>query len=217
MRERAGTIARHRGGLAGFEPPRYLQVEQPLGADPHPVGELLRGQALLGRALLAIALVGAGPLLDRPDATVTAFGWLVAAVWLPVVGLLDLAQRRWGSSWTVHLGLGWDVALFATLEAVLDAPGAAAVGYLVTTSFHAYVGGKEGAVTALSLSTVCSIVVPALRGHPQDGYLLAVELASLALMAWLLADAANRHDRSRAGLVQVSEKAAAILARAWQE
>lgn len=212
MRERADGIARHRGGLAGFEQPRYLQVQQPLGADPHPVGELLRGQALLGRALIAVVLVGAGPLLDRPGDTVTAFGWMVAAVWLPVVGLLDLAHRRWRSPWTVPLGLVWDVALFAALEVVLDAPGAAAVGYLVITSYHAYVGGKDGAVTALSLTTTCAIVAPALRGRPQDGYLLAVELASLALMAWLLADAANRHDRSRAGIVQVSEKAAAILA-----
>ena len=212
VRERAGRVARHRGGLAAFDQPRYLHIEQHPGADPHPVAELLQGQALLGRVLVAVVLVGAGPMLDRPDDVVTRFGWLVAFVWLPVVGLLDLAHRRWGGAWTVRLGLGWDVALFAAMESVLHTPAAAAVGYLVITAYHAYVGGKEGAATALSLTAACAIVVPGLRGDPRDLHLLAAELCGLGLMAWLLADAAHRMDRSRAGIVQVSEKAAAILA-----
>ena len=121
MRAGTGRVATHRGGLAGFEQPRFLHVDAP----PETVGpapaasELIRGQALIGRSLLAVVLVAAGPLLSRDADVVETFGWLVALVWLPGVGLIDLAQRRWGVRHLSLPGLLWDVALFATALALV--------------------------------------------------------------------------------------------------
>ena len=214
MRAGAGRVATHRGGLAGFEQPRFLQVDElPAGEQrPPAASELIQGQALLGRALLGITLIGAGTTLVREHDAVARFGWLVALVWLPGIGLLDLAQRRWHIR---HLGaasLVWDVALIAGADAMLHVPATAAVGYLLITAFHAYVGGPRRAFAALALCAGSAVVVPLVTDTARTGHLLAVELLGLGLMAWLLADASQRHDTSRAGLVQVSEKAAAILA-----
>jgi PAS domain S-box-containing protein len=54
--------------------------------------------------------------------------------------------------------------------------------------------------------------VPLTTHQVIDGYLLGVQLVGVALLAWLLGDASRRHDTSRAGLVRVSEKSAAIVA-----
>jgi PAS domain S-box-containing protein len=200
--------------LAGFEQPRYLHVQPlPVGEQAPPAAsELIRVQALMGRALLGVTLIALGPTLTRNDDVVARFGWLVALVWLPGVGLLDLAQRRWGVR---HLGpasLVWDVALMAAADAMLHVPATAAVGYLLVTAYHAYVGGPRRALAALLLCGGAAVAVPLVADHPLFGHLVGVEVLGLALLAWLLADASQRHDTSRAGIVQVSEKAAAILA-----
>ena len=69
----------------------------------------------------------------------------VSLVWLPGVGLLDLAQRRWHVPRAALLSLAWDIALFAAADAFLHVPATAAVGYLVATAYHAYTGGPRRA------------------------------------------------------------------------
>ncbi|MGH9276221.1 MAG: PAS domain-containing sensor histidine kinase, partial [Acidimicrobiales bacterium] len=200
--------------MAGFEQPRYLHVEAPLANHDRPpaASELIRGQALIGRSVLAVVLVAAGPILARAPEVVSRFGWLVALVWLPGVGMLDLGQRRWHAPYVALASLMWDVALFATADAVLHVPATAAVGYLLVTAYHAYVGGPRWAVAAAVVCAGATVAVPLATDQPIDGHLLGVQTVGLALLAWLLGDASRRHDTSRAGLVRVSEKSAAIVA-----
>lgn len=214
MRASSGRVATHRGGLAGFEQPRFLHVDAPgeTGGPTPAASELIRGQALIGRSALAVALIALGPVLTRDAEAVSGFGWAVALVWLPGVGLLDLAERRWGARHLGVAGLLWDIALFAAADAVLHVPATAAVGYLVITAYHAYVGGPRRAVAAVAACALGSLGVPWATGEPVDGHLFGVQLVGLALLAWLLGDASRRHDTSRAGLVRVSEKSAAIVA-----
>lgn len=207
-------MARHRGGLAGFEQPRYLNLEDPSAplVRPPAASELIRGQALIGRSLMAVVLLAAGPIVTRDPDVVAAFGWTVALVWLPGVGLLDLAQRRWHVPRAALLSLAWDIALFAAADAFLHVPATAAVGYLVATAYHAYTGGPRRAAAVALLCGIATLAVPLATDQPLDGHLVAVQLVGLAALAWLLGDASRRHDTSRAGLVRVSEKSAAIVA-----
>lgn len=214
MRATNGQVARHRGGLAGFDQPRFLHADPtgPLESPAPAAADLLSGQALIGRAALAVVLLAIGPALDRDAQVVGAFGWLVALVWLPGVGVLDLARRRWAVR---HLGaveLVWDVALLAGVDGALHAPATAGLGYLLVLAYHAYVGGPRRAMAAVVLCSAATIAAPAVTDQAVEGSRLAVQLLAMALLAWLLADASQRHDTSRAGMVMVSEKAAAIVA-----
>ena len=207
-------VARHRTGLAGFEAPRFVPVDidDAMAQPVAPVGDLLRTHALIGRAALAVALVALFPSLHGdPDRALT-IAWIVAGIWLPVVGLLDLATRRWGMRGLTLAALFWDVALFALVDIGLRAPASAAIGYLVITSFYAYTGGRRWAVAALGLCVAAALAGPLDRTSADDAQLLGIELVALVLVAWLFADVSSRHDANRAGFVRVSEKAAAIVA-----
>jgi signal transduction histidine kinase len=98
------------------------------------------------------------------------------------------------------------------VEVILDAPDAAAIGYLLAAAFHAYVGGRGRAWLTAGLVLAAMVGAPLLDGSDLDGYRLVLEGLTALLLVWMLADAAHRHDASRAGLVQVSGKADAILA-----
>jgi signal transduction histidine kinase len=200
--------------LAGFEQPRFLHVEPsvPVVDARLAAGDLIRGQALVGRALVAVVLLAVGSAAEQDAGVVAAFGWAVALLWLPGVGLLDLAERRWGVRHLDVASLAWDVALFAAADAMLEVPSTAAVGYLLVTAFHAYVGGTRRAVAAAILCSVAAVAVPLSTSQSIEWHRLPIELLGLSLLAWLLADASQRQDTSRAGLVLVSEKSAAILA-----
>lgn len=209
---RAGRVARHRGGLAAFDQPRFLHVEPRLDPTSGPtVREQLRGRAFLGRATIAVVLVAAAPALDGDWEHVTRFAWLVGLVWMPVLGMLDLLDRRWGRPAPAVVEVIWDTLLCGAVHVVLGAPAAALVGYVVLIAWHAYVGGRARAALAVVSAVSATAVAIAVR-HPVDGYLAVTTLVSGLLVAALLADASQRHATSRAGLVQVSERAAAILA-----
>ena len=206
-------MANHRAGLSGFERPRYLHVI----AETNPIpasdtGDVLRFQAFLTRGLIAIVLIAVATTLHHDPAATTTFGWLVALVWLPGVGLLDLLLRRYRATQLAPLALLWDLALFVAVEVILDAPDAAALGFLLVTAFHAYVGGRHRAWFTGGLALLAMLVAPLLNGGEITAHRLVLELVAGALLVLMLADAAHRQDASRAGLVQVSGKADAILA-----
>ncbi len=213
MRARRQRVAEHRAGLSGFEQQRYLHV--PAEPDPVPAsatGDVLRLPAFLARALIGVVLIGVAPTLHHDVADTTRFGWMVAVVWLPGVGVLDLLQRRHRRAQLAPLVLLWDLSLFVAVEVVLDAPDAAALGFLLVTAFHAYVGGRRRAWFTGGLALLAMLVAPLLNGGELTAHRLTVELVAGALLVLMLADAAHRQDASRAGLVQVSGKADAILA-----
>lgn len=212
MRGRAQRVARHRAGLAAFEQPRFLHLEPLLdttGATS--VREQLRGRALVARTVFAAVLVVAAPLLDQDWAGVTRFAWFVGLVWVPTVGLADLLDRRWHRAQPAALEVASDAALCLVVHVVLDAPAPALVGYVLLVAWHAYVGGRAGAARAV-LTGVVGTGMAIWLDHPVDPYFATATAAAAVLLATLLADASQRHASSRAGLVQVSERAAAILA-----
>ena len=210
---RKQSVARHRGGLAGFDQPRYLHVDPSEdGSVPEvPTRQLLHVQAFIARALIAIVLIAAAPLMHDRDVVTDRFAWMVALVWVPGVGLLDLLTRR-GVRHLETVSLLWDLWLFAMVEVVLDAPDVAAAGFLLVAAFHAYVGGPGRAwlTGGLTLSVVVGAAV--VNGGEIRGHQLAFEALAVTLLVWMLADAAHRQHASLAGLVQVSGKADAILA-----
>jgi signal transduction histidine kinase len=212
VRER--SVAKHRNGLSGFEPPRYLHVDtaSPEPVPASPTGEVLRFQAFLARSLIGVVLIAVAPTLHQDQAHTARFGWLVAAVWLPGVGILDLLQRRYRAGQVAPLALFWDLALFVGVEVALDAPDAAALGFLLVTAFHAYIGGRRRAWFTGGLALLAMLVAPLLNGGDLVAHRLTVELIAGTLLVLMLADAAHRQDASRAGLVQMSGKADAILA-----
>ena len=205
-------MARHRGGLAGFEQPRYLHVGADVQAVPEdPTRHLLHVPAFLARSLMAVVLIAVAPMLHEGTDVTDRFSWLVALVWVPGVGILDVLTRR-GVRHLETLALLWDLGLFVAVEVILDAPDAAAAGFLLVAAFHAYIGGPGRAWLTGGLTLVAMVGAPLVNDGDVDIERLAIEGLAAVLLVWMLADAAHRQDASRAGLVKVSGKADAILA-----
>jgi PAS domain S-box-containing protein len=207
--------ARGDRGLAPFDQPLYLRfAEGP--REPvetlAPSGALVARYGSAGRAVIALVVIAVAPTLDRDQDVVERFGWVVAFAWLGVVLVLDLARRRGRSTPLDLLSLAWDLALFATLDAVLDAPATAAAGYVLTVAFHAYVSGPVVGLIGVALAGGAIAAVPAIDGRGVDWFHTATQVTVALLLVWLVVEAAHRHARTRAGLRRVSEKAEAILA-----
>jgi PAS domain S-box-containing protein len=207
--------ARGDRGLAPFDQPLYLRFTE---GSREPVDTLAPSAALverygsLGRAVIAIVVVAVAPTLDADPDIVERFGWLVAFGWLPVVLVLDLARRRHPSTPLALLTLAWDLALFAVLDAALDAPATAAAGYVLIVAFHSYVSGPIIGLVGVALAGGAIVAIPLLDGREVDWFHTATLITVAVLLVWLVAEASHRHARTRAGLQRVSEKAEAILA-----
>jgi PAS domain-containing protein len=201
-------------GLEHFDRPRYLATEPQDGAQA--AADRLKASigiwALFGRAVIAIGLVVAGPSLAEDPDRATTFGWVVALGWLPVTGALDLLRRRRPALPVGGLKLVWDLALWVAVEAVLEAPGAAGAGYLLTVAYHAYVGSRVRAVAAGALAVAAMVLVPAATDTPLDELAVGAHALVAVLLVWLLTEVSGRQATARAGLLQVTDRTAAILA-----
>lgn len=200
-------------GLEHFDRPRYLAVE----AEDHAqaAADRLRASigifALFGRTVVALGLVVAGPALATDPDRASTFAWTVALVWLPVTGVLDLARRRRPALPVGGIKLLWDLALWVAVEAVLEAPGAAGAGYLLTVAYHAYVGSRVRAVAAGCLAVLAMVAVPVATDTPIDKLAVGAHGLAVVLLVWLLVEVSGRQATARAGLLQVTDRTSAIL------
>jgi PAS domain S-box-containing protein len=201
-------------GLEHFDRPRYLALEPEDLAQG--AADRLKASvgiyALLGRAVVAIGLVVAGPALAADADRASAFAWAVALGWLPVAGVLDLARRRRADLPIGGLKLLWDLALWVGVHAVLEAPGAAGAGFLLTVAYHAYVGSRVRAMAAGGLAILAMVAVPAVTDAPLEGFVVGSHALATVLLVWLLVEVSGRQATARAGLLQVTDRNAAILA-----
>ena len=111
----------------------------------------------------------------------------------PGVGVLDLLTRR-GVRHLETVSLLWDLSLFMTVEVMLDAPDAAAAGYLLVAAFHAYVGGPSRAWLTGGLMLTAMVAAPLLNDGEISGHLLVAEALAGVLLVSMLAVAADRQD-----------------------
>ena len=208
-------MARHRGGLAGFDQPRYLHVEATDGPARRPRAHG-RGAAGAGvprrERVMAVVLIATAPMLQRSrrgHGSVLLAGR--AASGCPgSVCSTSLTRRGVRHLETISLALGPPLVRRRGGGARRPRRGGGRVP--ARRRLPRLRRGPERRVAHRR---------PHARGHGRRAVAqrwrarrppAGRRALAGTLLVWMLADAAHRQDTSRAGLVQVSGKADAILA-----
>lgn len=181
---------------------------------PEDGGGVVRRVAWVVRIAGMIVAVAVAPLAGDTQVDARSFGYVVALVAVPVVGVLEAVGRRRPGPAIDAATLAFDLSLSAwVLVEIEDAAAAVAAGLLLAVGYHAYASGWRFGFAAAAGSLVV-LSVPGALGHPVDlpGFSLAIYPFLAASAAVLLALA--RGERAHvAGVVgRAREKADAILA-----